>query len=89
MPPHNGINLERLPVDAFRVSNEELYALVSAMSDQVASLCVLVESLSESVTELHRSHIEIRDLVRKYGDDIRPTIDALSNSPIARFLGVK
>jgi len=69
--------LESVPIphDAFRVSNEELYALVSALSDQVAAL--------------QASHEKILAKVTQYGDDIKPTIEALAKSPLGRFLGVK
>jgi len=67
-------DVERLPVDAFRVSNEEIYGLLSALSDQVA--------------QLQTSHAAILAKVTEYGDEIRPALEALSKSPIGKFLGV-
>ena len=64
----------RLPVDAFRISNEEIYGLLSALSDQVA--------------QLQASHVAILAKVTEYGDEIRPALEALSKSPIGKFLGV-
>lgn len=67
---------------AYHVSNEELYALLSAISDQVAEL-------STRITALQESHTEIRDLVVKYGAEVKPVLDSLASSPIARMFGVK
>ena len=49
----------------------------------------LLEALSDQVAALQAQMDGLLALLREYGDQIKPTIDAMSKSPIMKVLGVK
>ena len=49
----------------------------------------LLESLSDQIAEMQDQINGLLALLREYGDQIQPTLDAMSKSPIMKMLGVK